>query len=80
MGVLLIIYTISFILCVLYTCYLIYTTYDEEALQFYKSKNISIDKLNTGIKILSVGSVIPVVNTLYVVYAIIIITREFFFY
>lgn len=78
MGILLTIYTISFILCALYAYYLIYTTYDEESLQFYKSKNISIDKLNTGIKILSVGSVIPVVNTLYVVYAIIIITREFF--
>ena len=70
MGVLLTIHTISFILCVSCTLFLIYTIEDEDSLEYYKSVGFSIDELKNSIIILSVGSVIPVLNTLIVVFCL----------
>ena len=67
MGVLLTIHTISFILCVSCTLFLIYTIEDEDSLECYKSVGFSIDELKNSVLILSVGSVIPVLNTLIAV-------------
>lgn len=78
MGVLLIIYTISFILCVIYTMFLIYTTKNEDCLEFYKSTGFGIDKLNRFISFLSISSVIPVFNTMIVVFGLYAFVKELF--
>lgn len=78
MGVLLTIHTISFILCVSCTLFLIYTIEDEDSLEFYKSNGFSVDKLKKSINILSISSVIPVFNTMIVVFGLYSFVKELF--
>ena len=78
MGVLLTIYAISFILCVLYTLYLIRASKNPEFLEFCEVNGFDYNKLKSTINILSVGSVIPVTNTLIIISVLYSLIKELF--
>lgn len=78
MGFLLTVYTISFILCVLYTLYLIRASKNPEFLEFCAVNGFGYSKLKSAINILSVGSVVPVFNTLFIISALYSLIKELF--
>ena len=78
MGVLLTIHSISFVLCVLYTLCLIRYSKNPKSLEFFKANGFGYNKLKTIINILSVGSVVPVFNTLFIISALYYLIKELF--